>query len=99
MIALVRSAALSISWRSVARFSSGLPPDATSRWMMSRQVEAGLETSTRTGLLQETVGELADFRRHRRREEERLAGEGEQLHDALDIGDEAHVEHAVGSRR
>ena len=26
----------------------------------------------------------------------RLAGEGQQLADALDVGDEAHVEHAVG---
>ena len=48
-----------MSWRSVARFSSGLPPEATRRWMMCSPVEAGLETSTRTGLLQEAVGELA----------------------------------------
>ena len=34
--------------------------------------------------------------RHRRREEQRLPGEGHQLEDALDVGDEAHVEHAVG---
>jgi hypothetical protein len=25
-----------------------------------------------------------------------LPGEGEELADALDVGDEAHVEHAVG---
>src|SRR5262249_7643586 len=28
--------------------------------------------------------------------EQRLAGEGQELADALDVGDEAHVEHAVG---
>ncbi len=34
--------------------------------------------------------------RHGGREEQRLAGEGQHLADALDVGDEAHVEHAVG---
>ena len=47
-------------------------------------------------VLQEAVGELLDFRRHGGREEQRLARERDQLGDALDIGDEAHVEHAVG---
>ena len=37
-----------------------------------------------------------DFRRHRRGEEQRLPRERHQLADALDVGDEAHVEHAVG---
>ncbi len=32
----------------------------------------------------------------RRREEQRLPGEGHELEDALDVGNEAHVEHAVG---
>ena len=50
----------------------------------------------RSRVLQEAVGELLDFRRHGGREEQRLAGEGDQLGDALDIRDEAHVEHAVG---
>ena len=48
------------------------------------------------GLVQEAVGEPLDFRRHGRREEQRLAGEGQELADALDVGDEAHIEHAVG---
>ena len=55
-----------------------------------------METSTRTGLLQEAVDELRDLRRHRRREEQRLPGERQELHDPLDVGNEAHVEHAVG---
>ena len=48
------------------------------------------------GVHQEGVGEAADLGRHRRREEQRLADSRQQPDDALDIGDEAHVEHAVG---
>ena len=47
-------------------------------------------------VVQELLGDPGDLRRHRRREEQRLPGEGHQLEDALDVGDEAHVEHAVG---
>ena len=47
-------------------------------------------------IVQEGVGEALDLRRHGRREEQRLAGERNKLHDPLDVGDEAHVEHAVG---
>ena len=47
-------------------------------------------------ILQERIGEPGDFRRHGRREEQRLARERHELADALDVGDEAHVEHAVG---
>ena len=47
-------------------------------------------------IVQEAVDELADLRRHRGGEEQRLPGEGQELHDPLDVGDEAHVEHAVG---
>ena len=39
---------------------------------------------------------MTDLGRHRRREEQRLAGEGEELHDTLDIGNEPHIEHPVG---
>ena len=46
--------------------------------------------------MQERLGEAGDFRRHGRREEQRLAGERHQLADALDVGNEAHVEHPVG---
>jgi len=51
-------------------------------------VEAAFET-------QEFLRKLGDFGRHRRREEQCLAGEGDHLADALDVGDETHVEHAV----
>ena len=46
--------------------------------------------------MQEGLGEAGDFRRHGRREEQRLPREGHQFADALDVGNEAHVEHAVG---
>ncbi len=48
------------------------------------------------GIMQKRLGEAGDFRRHGRREEQRLPREGHQLADALDVRDEAHVEHAVG---
>ncbi len=46
--------------------------------------------------MQEGFGDPANFGRHGRREEQRLTGEGDQFADAFDVGDEAHVEHAVG---
>ena len=46
--------------------------------------------------MQEGVGDPLDLRGHRGREEQRLAREGRQLEYALDIRDEAHVEHPVG---
>ena len=46
--------------------------------------------------MQELLGQPGDFRRHGRREEQGLPGEGHQLADLLDVGNEAHVEHAVG---
>ena len=48
------------------------------------------------GRVQEVVRQALDFRRHGRREEQGLPREGEELADALDVGDEAHIEHAVG---
>ena len=47
-------------------------------------------------IVQELLGDALDFRRHGGGEEQRLAGERHQLADALDVRDEAHVEHAVG---
>ena len=47
-------------------------------------------------IVQEVIGDALDFRRHGGREEQRLAREGHQFADALDVGNEAHVEHAVG---
>ena len=49
-----------------------------------------------SGIMQELLGQPGDFRRHGRREEQGLPGEGHQLADFLDVRDEAHVEHAVG---
>ena len=46
--------------------------------------------------LQELLGQALDFRRHGGREEQGLAGKGRQLHDALNIRDEAHIQHPVG---
>ena len=45
--------------------------------------------------MQELFGDALDFRRHGRGEEQRLAREWYQLADALDVGNEAHVEHAI----
>ncbi|MBM3601345.1 MAG: hypothetical protein FJX35_24375, partial [Alphaproteobacteria bacterium] len=45
---------------------------------------------------QEGVGQTPDLRRHGRGEEQGLAHARQQTDDALDIGDEAHVEHAIG---
>ncbi len=47
-------------------------------------------------LAQEAVGQPTDFRGHGGREEQRLVLAGDESHDALDIRDEPHVEHAVG---
>ncbi len=64
--------------------------------MIVAAVVAGRETSTRTGLCRNVLDDALDLRRHGGGEEQRLAGERHQLADALDVGDEAHVEHAVG---
>ena len=45
--------------------------------------------------MQKRISDALDFRRHGRGEEKRLPGERHQLADALNIGDEPHVEHAV----
>ena len=48
--------------------------------------------------VEQLVGELLDLVRERRREEQvlPLGGCRQQRHDPLDVGDEAHVEHAIG---
>ena len=45
--------------------------------------------------MQELRCQALDFRRHGGGEEQRLPGEGQGLADALNVRDEAHVEHAV----
>ena len=47
-------------------------------------------------LVEVPLGEGADARRHRRREERRLALLGERAEDRLEVLGEAHVEHLVG---
>ena len=55
---------------------------------LSRHFDAG-------GVRQKGVGDPFDLGRHGGRKEQRLPGKGHKAKDALDIGDEAHVEHAV----
>ena len=50
----------------------------------------------RFGFDQEGIGQAADLGRHGGREEQGLADLRQQRDDALDIGNEAHIEHAVG---
>jgi len=47
-------------------------------------------------ILKEAIGQFLNFRRHCGREEQGLACKRNELGDALDIGNETHVEHAVG---
>ena len=63
---------------------------------MVATVEAGRDTSTRTGVCRNCSVMCWISSRHGGREEQRLAREGDELADAFDVGDEAHVEHAVG---
>ncbi len=57
---------------------------------------SGSSESKRAAKWRVAPGELADLAVERRREEHRLALAREQPHDAVDLGLEAHVEHAVG---
>ena len=57
---------------------------------------AGLATSTRTGLCRNAWVRRVISGRHCGGEEQRLACKWRQFENALDVGDEAHVEHAVG---
>src|SRR6516165_4100397 len=47
-------------------------------------------------IVQESIGDALNLRRHRRCEEQCLPREWDELTDTFDIRDEAHVEHAVG---
>src|SRR5262252_9158221 len=46
-------------------------------------------------IVQEGIGDALNLRRHGRCKEERLPRERYQFANSLDIGDEAHVEHAL----
>src|SRR6266446_1289251 len=47
-------------------------------------------------LVKKLLGDSPDLRRHGGSEEQRLAGKWNELADAFDVRDEAHIEHAVG---
>ena len=59
-------------------------------------VVAGLATSTRTGSLRNVLTSRVISAGMVAEKNERLAPRRQQLADLLDVGDEAHVEHAVG---
>jgi hypothetical protein len=78
-------------------FSKSLLPQATNRCSAGRSPRSRRAGPPRcVPGLQELVGQLLDFRRHGGREEQRLPGERDELDDALDVRNEAHVEHPVG---
>ena len=82
--------------RSVSRLSQGLRAGLDQALRDVGAGRRGLRDFDAHRRVQEFFGELGDLRRHGRREEQRLARERDHLADALDVGDEAHVEHAVG---
>ena len=47
-------------------------------------------------VLQELIGDPGNLGRHGGRENQGLAGEGRELEDTFDIGDEPHIQHPVG---
>ncbi|OMP13915.1 hypothetical protein COLO4_00638 [Corchorus olitorius] len=62
--------------------------------ILRRGVAAGHFNGLR--MTQVAGGQLLDLRRERRREQQRLAVCRQQVDDALQVGQEAHVEHAIG---
>ena len=96
MIALVRPSAERMRRRSVSRLSCGSRPVLTSNCVVVASGVAGLRDLHSHRIVQELLGDAPDFRRHGGGEEQGLARERHQLADALDVGNEAHVEHAVG---
>ena len=95
MIAFLKLSAERISERSVSRFSAW-PFGSDQNLANGRGGRGGPGNFDAHRIVQEGFGQPRDLRRHGGREEQRLAREGHQLADALDVGDEAHVEHAVG---
>ena len=86
-----------ISSRSTSRFSQSSIAGAE-----AEQLGDGVRGGGRRGdldarrVVQEGIDQALDLRRHGGREEQRLPAWRQQLADLLDVGDEAHVEHAVG---
>ncbi len=85
-----------MSRRSVSRFSCGSRPVLTRLWLVVETRRGRPGHLDADGIVEELLGDAPDFRRHGRGEEQGLPGERHQLADALDVGNEAHVEHAVG---
>src|SRR3979409_335008 len=96
IIALWRSLASRSRRRSVSRFSCGSRPTLIWNWATPTAGVAGLETSIFSGMCREGSVVRADFGGHRRREEQRLPRKWNHFADTFDIGNEAHVQHAVG---
>jgi hypothetical protein len=83
--------------RSTARFTvSSLDGQCVTYCVMVVAAVAGFETSIRTGSFWNCLARPGDLRRHGGGEQQRLARLGQKGADLLDVGDEAHVEHAVG---
>ncbi len=88
--ALIRS-------RSAARLSHGLVPDLTSRWVTLAPVRCRRETSTRTGACRNfSVSLVISGGIVAEKNSVCLRQRRDHLADAFDVGDETHVEHAVG---
>ena len=77
--------------RALLRADTGLDEN----WAIWRWPERGSRHSTYLGCAG-TAPAALDFRRYRRGEEQRLAVSQQLRQMRLDVGDEAHVEHAVG---
>ncbi len=96
MMAFFKPSAERISRRSVSRFSCEFAPG------FGQKLRGGGDRGRRARdfdanrVVQELFGDAPDFCRHGGGEEQRLPGERHELADALDVGNEAHVEHAVG---
>ncbi len=78
-----------------SRFEWGSRPAAMRRCVIVEAVVAWRATSMRAGLWRNVSVSRWISGAHRRGEEQGLAGERHEAADALDVGDETHVEHAV----
>ena len=95
-MAFLKPSAERIRRRSVSRFSCRIAAGGDLQLGDGGGGGGGLGHFHAHRIVQEGVGDALDFRRHGGGEEQSLPRERHQLADALDVGDEAHVEHAVG---
>src|ERR1700716_1963925 len=92
------TSSLPIRRRSASRLSSGATTTIDCTTVSAGEAGGGTEKGAgphREGarLVQKGAGEPADLWRHRRREEQGLPRFRQQADDALNIGDEPHIEH------